>query len=87
MNKLGKKQLILDLKTNLTTIPPSIKSFDIQLKNQGKQLIYTYDTSDQHTGIATLLKHLSELEIQFTDLKTDQSSLEDIFVSLVKESP
>lgn len=87
MNKLGKKQLILDLKTNLTTIPPSIKSFDIQLKNQGKQLIYTYDTSDQHTGIATLLKHLSELGIQFTDLKTDQSSLEDIFVSLVKESP
>jgi len=86
MEKLGKKQLILDLKLNLSTIPPSIGSFDIQLKDQGKRLIYTYDTSNEHTGIATLLKHLSELGIQFTDLKTDQSSLEDIFVSLLKES-
>ena len=86
MDKLGKKQLILDLKVNLSSIPPSIESFDIQLKNEGSQLIYSYDTNDEHTGIAVLLKHLSELGIQFTDLKTDQSSLEDIFVSLVKES-
>jgi ABC-2 type transport system ATP-binding protein len=85
MDKLGKKQLILDLKVNLSSIPPSIESFDIQLKNEGRQLIYSYDTNDEHTGIAVLLKHLSELGIQFTDLKTDQSSLEDIFVSLVKE--
>jgi len=86
MEKLGKKQLILDLKIKLTSIPDCINGFDIQIKDQGKQLVYTYDTSEEHTGIATLLKHLSESGIQFTDLKTDQSSLEDIFVSLVKES-
>ena len=86
MQKLGKKQLILDLKTNLTDIPASIENFDIQIKDQGMRLVYTYDTSEEHTGIAALLKHLSESGIQFTDLKTDQSSLEDIFVSLVKES-
>ena len=86
MEKLGKKQLILDLKASLTTIPAAIENFDVQLQDQGKRLVYTYDTSAEHTGIATLLKHLSELGIQFTDLKTDQSSLEDIFVSLVKES-
>jgi ABC-2 type transport system ATP-binding protein len=86
MKKLGRKQLILDLKTNLSSIPVCIASFDVQLKDQGKRLIYSYDTSEEHTGIATLLKHLSDSGIQFTDLKTDQSSLEDIFVSLVKES-
>ena len=86
MEKLGKKQLILDLKTNLAVIPASIEGFDIQIKDQGMRLVYTYDTSEEHTGIATLLKLLSESGIQFTDLKTDQSSLEDIFVSLVKET-
>jgi len=86
MEKLGKKQLILDLKTSLASIPACINSFDVQIKDQGKRLVYTYDTSEEHTGIAALLKHLSDSGIQFTDLKTDQSSLEDIFVSLVKES-
>lgn len=85
MQKLGKKQLLLDLKISLSQIPESISNFAVQLQNDGKRLIYTYDTSEEHTGIATLLKLLSDSGIQFTDLKTDQSSLEDIFVSLVKE--
>ena len=86
MKKLGKKQLTLDLKVPLESLPASVGSFDIQIKNNGRQLIYTYETGQEHTGIAALLKHLSESGIQFTDLKTDQSSLEDIFVSLVKET-
>lgn len=86
MRKLGKKQLTLDLKTELSSLPTSLKGFDLVLNNNGLQLVYTYDTLEDHTGIATLLQHLSEEGIQFKDLKTDQSSLEDIFVSLVKES-
>lgn len=86
MSQLGKKQLLLDLKEALIDIPASMSAFDIQLKNNGKLLIYTYDATKGHTGIAALLQQLSTANIQFKDLKTDQSSLEDIFVSLLKES-
>ena len=86
MKKLGKKQLILDLKENLTDLPSELENFDIQLKGQGMRLIYTYDTTEEHSGIAALLQQLSKLGIQFNDLKTDQSSLEDIFVSLVRDA-
>ena len=57
MKKLGKKQLTLDLKVPLESLPASVDSFDIQIKNNGRQLIYTYETGQEHTGIAALLKH------------------------------
>ncbi|MBA6233817.1 MULTISPECIES: ABC transporter ATP-binding protein [unclassified Colwellia] len=86
MNQLGKKQLILDLKDPLTDIPSDLADFNLQIQNEGMQLIYSYDTTKEHTGISALLQHLSAASIGFKDIKTDQSSLEDIFVSLVKES-
>ncbi|WP_262984500.1 ABC transporter ATP-binding protein [Colwellia sp. C1TZA3] len=86
MNQLGTKQLILDLKEPLTEIPANIADFNLQLKNNGLQLIYSYDATEEHTGISVLLQHLSVAGIAFKDIKTDQSSLEDIFVSLVKET-
>jgi ABC-2 type transport system ATP-binding protein len=86
MNQLGKKQLILDLKEPLTDIPSDLADFNLQIQNEGMQLIYSYDTTKEHTGISALLQHLSAAAIGFKDIKTDQSSLEDIFVSLVKES-
>ncbi|MBA6295735.1 ABC transporter ATP-binding protein [Colwellia sp. MB02u-9] len=86
MNQLGTKQLILDLKEPLTEIPANIADFNLQLKNDGLQLIYSYDTTEEHTGISVLLQHLSVAGIAFKDIKTDQSSLEDIFVSLVREA-
>jgi ABC-2 type transport system ATP-binding protein len=86
MNKLGKKQLILDLKEPLTEIPSSLADFNLQIKNEGMQLIYSYDTANEYTGISVLLQHLSTASIAFKDIKTDQSSLEDIFVSLVRET-
>ncbi|MBA6288238.1 ABC transporter ATP-binding protein [Colwellia sp. MB3u-4] len=86
MNQLGTKQLILDLKEPLTEIPANIADFNLQLKNDGLQLIYSYDTTEEHTGISVLLQHLSVAGIAFKDIKTDQSSLEDIFVSLVRET-
>lgn len=86
MAKLGKKQLLLELKQAMTELPPQLDAFDICLKDHGRQLIYTYDATQEHTGIAALLQHLSQAGIAFKDLKTDQSSLEDIFVSLVKEA-
>jgi len=86
MNQLGKKQLILDLKEPLTALPSALVGFNLQIKNEGLQLIYSYDTTEEHTGISALLQQLSAACIGFKDIKTDQSSLEDIFVSLVKES-
>ncbi|WP_259369505.1 ABC transporter ATP-binding protein [Colwellia sp. MB02u-10] len=86
MNQLGTKQLLLDLKEPLTEIPANMADFNLQLKNDGLQLIYSYDTTEEHTGISVLLQHLSVAGIGFKDIKTDQSSLEDIFVSLVKET-
>jgi len=86
MRKLGKKQLSLELKKEMAEIPTALNSFDIKLESKGLRLVYTYDTTQEHTGIATLLQGLSDEGVQFKDLKTDQSSLEDIFVSLVGES-
>lgn len=86
IRKLGKKQLILDLKAPMPNIPPALANFDLELKGQGNQLVFTYDDKDENTGITALLKCLSDENIPFKDLRTDQSSLEDIFVSLVKES-
>ncbi len=86
MRKLGKKQLTLQLHTPLTALPESLAGFDLSLSQDGTELTYTYDTQRERTGIRTLLNTLDDAGITFRDLQTTQSSLEDIFVGLVKET-
>ncbi|TGK05110.1 ABC transporter ATP-binding protein [Leptospira langatensis] len=86
MHKLGKKQILLDLAQPLTRIPDSLNSYELDIKNEGKQLLYTYDGQDKESGIAAFLENLKKSGIEFKDLNTIQSSLEEIFVQLVKES-
>jgi ABC-2 type transport system ATP-binding protein len=84
MNKLGKKQLTLFLQQSLDAIPPQLQSYNLELADAGTCLIYTYDTHAERTGITALLGTLNEAGIKFKDLQTTQSSLEDIFVDLVR---
>ncbi|MBJ7534159.1 ABC transporter ATP-binding protein [Rhodomicrobium vannielii ATCC 17100] len=83
IRKLGQKQLILDLAQPLAALPPELDSHSLLLAGNGQQLVYTYDTKGEHTGITALLNELSAAGIRFKDLNTKQSSLEDIFVGLV----
>lgn len=85
MRKLGKKQLNLQLQSPLAALPPSLAAYDLQLVNDGHELIYTYDTHAERTGITALLNDMRTAEIVFKDLSTAQSSLEDIFVDLVRQ--
>ena len=85
MKKLGKKQLTLHLLEPLTAIPTELSGWPIRLKNHGSELEYTFEASEQRTGIPALLGALSELGIAYKDLQTRQSSLEDIFLDLVKQ--
>ncbi len=82
MRKLGKKQLTLELPAPLTEVP-QINGYNLALASEGRQLIYSFDATADDTGIASLLRQLGERGIDFKDLHTEQSSLEDIFVSLV----
>jgi ABC-2 type transport system ATP-binding protein len=84
MRKLGKKQLTLELHTALETVPAALEPYKLELGNSGSELTYTYDTQAERTGITSLLKDLSDAGIRFRDLNTKESSLEEIFVSLVK---
>ena len=85
MKKLGKKQLTLNLLEPLATIPLELSDWRLALKANGHELEYTFHTNEERTGIPTLLERLSQLGIGFKDLNTQQSSLEDIFVSLVSD--
>jgi ABC-2 type transport system ATP-binding protein len=85
MRKLGKKQLTLQLHDKLSAIPEKLAPYQLTLSADGSELTYTYDTQRERTGITALLKDLSEASITFRDLHTTQSSLEEIFVSLVKK--
>ena len=85
MLKLGKKQLILDLQHPLACVPAALAAYRLDLAGGGARLVYTYDASMEDTGITALLRDLVTAGIPFKDLKTEQSSLEDIFVTLVKE--
>jgi len=85
MQKLGKKQLSLSLKTPLAAIPPALADEALELSADGGKLTYTFDGQAEETGIAALLKKLGEQGIDFKELQSSQSSLEDIFVSLVSE--
>jgi ABC-2 type transport system ATP-binding protein len=86
MHKLGQKQLTLQLHAPLGSIPPSLAHHRLALNAGGTELTYTYDTQGARTGITALLGDLGAEGIRFRDLQTTQSSLEDIFVGLVRES-
>lgn len=86
MRKLGKKQLTLHLQDTLDRVPPELAAYHLDLGSKGSELIYTYDTQGEQTGIVPLLRDLSEAGIKFKDLETTQSSLEDIFVSLLRDA-
>ena len=85
MRKLGKKQLTLHLMEPLRAVPPALAGWKVALKNGGDELEYTFDAAEESQGIPTLLRRLDELGIGYKDLQTRQSSLEDIFVDLVKQ--
>jgi len=87
MRKLGRKQLTVELRERLDSLPPRLAVHNLRLAADGKQLIYEYDTKGEHTGITGLLDDIARAGIRFTDLQTTQSSLEDIFVDLVKGRP
>ena len=84
MRKLGKKQLTLHLHDKIEDIPASLGAYRLERVNGGDDLVYTYDTQSERTGITALLRDLNEAGIRFKDLQTTQSSLEEIFVNLVK---
>ncbi len=86
MHKLGRKRLSLQLHRPLEFIPSALAAYRLELTDGGCELAYTYDTRAEPTGIVALLEALSAADIGFKDLQTTQSSLEDIFVSLVKDS-
>ena len=87
MRKLGKKQLTLQLQNGLERIPPALAEYHLELSTDGSELIYTYDKRGDRASIAALLEALEKVGIGFKDLHTTESSLEDIFVSLVREEP
>jgi ABC-2 type transport system ATP-binding protein len=85
MRKLGKKQLTLHLQKRLDALPDTLAAHRLTLAADGNEIIYTYDTQGERTGITALLKDLNLAGIRFRDLHTTQSSLEDIFVGLVRQ--
>jgi len=87
MKKLGKKQLKLSLQTPLADIPRELADQPLELSADGNELIFTFDVQQEQTGIAALLRRLTEHGIDFKDLHSSESSLEEIFVSLVREKP
>jgi ABC-2 type transport system ATP-binding protein len=86
MRKLGRKQLVLHLQRKLEAVPETLTRHGLQLSADRSELVFTYDTRAERTGITTLLQELTAAGIRFTDLRTTQSSLEDIFVDLVRSS-
>jgi ABC-2 type transport system ATP-binding protein len=84
MRKLGRKQLTLHLQSALDRIPTALAALPLALSANGRDLVFTYDAQHERNGIASLLEELQSAGIQFSDLQTSQSSLEDIFVSLVR---
>lgn len=87
MHELGKKQLIIELKEAVSHLPSSLADYDLALSGEGRKLIYTYDTTGDSTGITALLQAIHNEGLTLKDLQTTQSSLEDIFVDLVRINP
>ncbi len=87
MRKLGEKRLRLQLQHPLDAVPPALGAYGLTLADSGAELVYTYDTRAERTGITSLLQDLSRAQVAFKDLQTEQSSLEEIFVKLVSKRP
>jgi ABC-2 type transport system ATP-binding protein len=85
MQKLGKKELTLQLAEPLAAIPPELAEWELELSADGQELRYVFDGKAERTGIPSLLGQMRDIGIAFRDLNTKQSSLEDIFVSLVTD--
>ncbi|MDQ0994832.1 ABC-2 type transport system ATP-binding protein [Phyllobacterium ifriqiyense] len=85
MRSLGKKQLRLQLSETRQDIPAALEKYGLELSQDGGELVYTYDTQKERTGITSLLKDLDKASVRFNDIQTKESSLEEIFVSLVRE--
>ncbi|MDB5697466.1 MAG: transporter ATP-binding protein [Alphaproteobacteria bacterium] len=85
MQKLGKRQLTLNLNDAMIAIPPELADWNLSLEADGNELVYAFDANAEHTGIPSLLRRMSDLHIGFKDLNTQESSLEEIFVSLVHD--
>ncbi|MGQ0684505.1 ABC transporter ATP-binding protein, partial [Bradyrhizobium sp.] len=86
MQKLGKKRLTLQLQHKVDAIPPALAPYDLHLSEDGREITYDYDTKGERTGITSLLSDLRSAGVRISDLDTEQSSLEDIFVSLVRKA-
>jgi ABC-2 type transport system ATP-binding protein len=86
MRQLGKKQLVLHLQEPLQSIPKRLEDYGLELAANGGELVYTYDTKSERTGITKLLGELNKAGVKFSDVNTTQSSLEEIFVDLVKKA-
>jgi ABC-2 type transport system ATP-binding protein len=86
LEKLGRKQLTLSLKQPLSEVPSALSAHQLELANQGRELVYTFDASDRDTSISGLLSEVAALGIDYDDLRTTERSLEEIFVSLVRSS-
>ncbi|WP_448501527.1 ABC transporter ATP-binding protein [Sphingomonas sp.] len=87
MQKLGKREMHLSLVDPMTVLPPELAEWQLSLEDEGHRLTYGFDAHAERTGIPSLLRRLSDLGIAFKDLDTSKSSLEDIFVDLVRERP
>jgi ABC-2 type transport system ATP-binding protein len=87
MRKLGKKQLTLTLQEPLEALPEALKPYALEIAADGESLVYTYDAQGERSGISGLLAELGSAGVKFRDLQTRESSLEDIFVSLVRATP
>ncbi len=85
MKEMGKKHLMLHLPERLTSVPPALSAYNLELDEKGMVLTYTYDTRGEHTGITDLLSDLKDAGLRFNDLQTKQSSLQEIFVDLVNQ--
>ena len=83
MQKLGKKQLLIELRQMVDEIPAALGDYNLEISKDGSHLVYTYDTQSERTGITSLLQDLNNAGLSLKDLKSSQSSLEDIFVNLV----
>ena len=86
MAQMGQKQLVIDLADTITDVPAALAAYSLTIGGDDQSLIYTYDTKGERTGITTLLNDLQKAGLSMTDMQTRQSSLEDIFVGLVKET-
>jgi ABC-2 type transport system ATP-binding protein len=85
MKKLGKKTLTIYLSDPIATLPPELADWELTLKGEGTQIEYVFNTQAERTGVASLMRRIDALGIHYRDISTEQSTLEDIFVSLVHQ--